>query len=892
MTSRAHKAGPSASISASVSVAVLLASLALTACGSNATHSSVSGTAATGLAIAHAKVSIKDSRGNAAQARTDDEGHFSFNPEGLAAPLMLQVGTDSGNLYAVVGGDEMDRHINITPFSHAISKMALGAPDDAALDAHFARAALRVSRSDLEAADRSFRQLLKDELGSVQGVSDDATNMRFVDFKPATSERPGDELDRLLTLFKPGIQGARFMGLNSLPEFANAVSVVSYDGVSDDLLTAGLGASGLAGAAPAYVNAASPTPAELRRNAIYANYRAVLDISPSSGYGRLYGPNVDKNGVLTPPGPTVGLIGGKEYTAYADDGSGLKNVTLLVQIPSTFDVRHPCMVSATSSGSRGIYGAIGSAGEWGLKHGCAVAYTDKGSGTGLYSFDTDQVNLRNGQRASRQLAGKSAIFAPQLSDATRVNYNASFPGRVAFKHAHSQQNPEQDWGKNTLQAVAFGFYALNQEYGARVPGRTELRRTITPANTIVIASSISNGAGAALLAAEQDRLGLIKGVAANEPQIQSHGFGGFRIEQAGVPVAAQAKPLYDYSSFAALYEPCIAATALASTGANRCNSLQAKGLLSGNAATDAPSLALLQADARSRMHGYGWLGDSDVLLNSPALGGNFGNSIFVGWSNLMVTATYAYAYGKFSVADHVCGFSFSNVDANGVPIAFGAAEATSFATQNGILGSLVYENSVGGARVFALGSSPSTQLQDQSLDGFLCLRSLATGVDAVSGAPLVGTLASQSQRVREGMAAVQASGNLHGKPAIIVQGRSDTLIPVNHASRAYLGLNAKAEGARSKLRYIEVTNANHFDALASSMPSAIVPLHLYLFRALDAVYAHLSSGTPLPPSQVVRTNTRVDNTTPITDTHVPPIAAVPAAADLVSVRGATVNIPN
>ena len=37
-------------------------------------------------------------------------------------------------------------------------------------------------------------------------------------------------------------------------------------------------------------------------------------------------------------------------------------------------------------------------------------------------------------------------------------------------------------------------------------------RLIRPANTLVIASSASNGAGAALLAAEQDKLGLIDGV--------------------------------------------------------------------------------------------------------------------------------------------------------------------------------------------------------------------------------------------------------------------------------------------------------------------------------------------------------------------------------------------
>jgi hydroxybutyrate-dimer hydrolase len=33
-------------------------------------------------------------------------------------------------------------------------------------------------------------------------------------------------------------------------------------------------------------------------------------------------------------------------------------------------------VTASSPGSRGIYGSIGAVGEWGLKHRCAVAYTD------------------------------------------------------------------------------------------------------------------------------------------------------------------------------------------------------------------------------------------------------------------------------------------------------------------------------------------------------------------------------------------------------------------------------------------------------------------------------------------------------------------------------------
>ena len=76
------------------------------------------------------------------------------------------------------------------------------------------------------------------------------------------------------------------------------------------------------------------------------------------------------------------------------------------------------------------------------------------------------------------------------------------------------------------------------------------------------------------------------------------------------------------------------------------------------------------------------------------------------------------------------------------------------------------------------------------------------------------------------------------------------------------------------------------------MPTVIVPMHVYLFRALDAVYANLTNGTALPPSQVVRTTTRADNTTLITTSNLPLLAATPAGGDAISVTGSTVNIPN
>ncbi|HYS15098.1 MAG TPA: 3-hydroxybutyrate oligomer hydrolase family protein, partial [Burkholderiaceae bacterium] len=56
-------------------------------------------------------------------------------------------------------------------------------------------------------------------------------------------------------------------GINRKPDFIGTVAHIEYDGVSDDLLSAGLGKTGLAGAAPAFANPTSPSAAELRRAA-------------------------------------------------------------------------------------------------------------------------------------------------------------------------------------------------------------------------------------------------------------------------------------------------------------------------------------------------------------------------------------------------------------------------------------------------------------------------------------------------------------------------------------------------------------------------------------------------------------------------------------------------
>jgi hydroxybutyrate-dimer hydrolase len=95
--------------------------------------------------------------------------------------------------------------------------------------------------------------------------------------------------------------------------------------------------------------------------------------------------------------------------------------------------------------------------------------------------------------------------------------------------------------------------------------------------------------------------------------------------------------------------------------------------------------------------------------------------------------------------------------------------------------------------------------------------------------------------VRAGVAAVQRGANLRGKPTIIVHGRNDTLAPPNFSSRPNVLRNAQVEGAASRVRCIEVTNAQHFDASPPfpGYDTRYVPLHRCFIRAMDAMWAHL-----------------------------------------------------
>jgi hydroxybutyrate-dimer hydrolase len=158
----------------------------------------------------------------------------------------------------------------------------------------------------------------------------------------------------------------------------------------------------------------------------------------------------------------------------------------------------------------------------------------------------------------------------------------------------------------------------------------------------------------------------------------------------------------------------------------------------------------------------------------------------------------------------------------------------------------------------------------------------------------VGTSAN-ALRVQQGMKEVVRSANLRGKPALIVHGRADTLLPAAFTARPYYGLNKIVEGAASRLSYIEVTNAQHFDAFLGfpGYAERMVPLHRYFIQAMDMMYANLKSGAALPASQVVRTVPRGLTGTaanPITAANVPPIQTTPAAADQITFAGNVLTI--
>lgn len=556
---------------------------------------------------------------------------------------------------------------------------------------------------------------------------------------------------------------------------------------SDDLLSAGLGLEGLRGAIVEPANAAAPTAAELRRRAIQQNWRGIVDLSATGGFGTLYG------GVPSVPG--------REYQAFARLSGARQPHRLLAQVPDGFDPRQRCLVVSPVSGSRGIYGAIGVGGAWGLPRGCAVVYTDKGAGTGFFDLSSDEGVALDGRRAVR---GSAALeFAPPLGS---DGFERDWLG-VAIKHAHSGDHPEAGWGMHTLQALQFGLHALDLAFPAQAP--------FTPDNTTIIGLAVSNGGGALLRAAEADQESWFDAIIAGEPNI--------------VPPGTPA--LIDYALEAALYQPCawLAAPAGPSLAApemlrglalQRCAGLAQAGLLpAGEPATQA-------AAALSRLRESGW--EAAALSQMGVLVG-----IDV-WR--AVLATYLQSYARAGVADPECGYRFAVLGPERSPIgAAPAARALWWADASGVA------PTAGIALVDTLASGP-----DPALPGLLCARQrlaqsdLRAAIDAVRG-----TARPQTSRVA------------------IVHGQADGLVPLAFSSRAYAQA-AAAQGHTLRLYELpHVQHFDAFLGLPA-LGAGHLPLLPYLLQAADHAMQAIATGSELPPDQIVANRPRGDATQPLT----------------------------
>jgi hydroxybutyrate-dimer hydrolase len=316
-------------------------------------------------------------------------------------------------------------------------------------------------------------------------------------------------------------------------------------------------------------------------------------------------------------------------------------------------------------------------------------------------------------------------------------------------------------------------------------------------------------------------------------------------------------------------------TPLGAAGVNRCAALAAAGLVTGTTTEERAT------DALNKLLAAGWEAESIPFQASH-----------YSLATLAVTMTYANAFAKAGVADNLCGYSFAGTAAGAPAPLPAAAAAQLFGTGNGVPPTsgiaIINNNSAGGPLSDPISVSANTGVQDLNTPGALCLRDLWTS-----------TSSQVAARVRASVDETKRNGDLHGKPAVIVHGRADTLCPVNQTSRPYFALN-KSRDSNSKLSYYEITNAQHFDAFIdnAAVPgydSRLVPLHVYVNRALDIVYANLKSGAAIPASQVVRTVPRggAPCAAPaISPANVPPIAATPAASDAITFSNNTLTIPD
>ncbi|MEO7935328.1 MAG: 3-hydroxybutyrate oligomer hydrolase family protein [Dokdonella sp.] len=563
------------------------------------------------------------------------------------------------------------------------------------------------------------------------------------------------------------------------------IRVTTHQG-DDDLLSAGLGLAGLRGSAPAVVSPELPTSAELRRRAIYSSWRGIADLGPLGGYGEIYG--------------AVPLVTGREFSAFARLPKAKSPHRVLVQVPDLFDRDKRCVVVTASSGSRGIYGAISLAGAWGLPHGCAVAYTDKGNGSGYFDVASNTGVALDGTRATR---GSAQLEFEPADDVVIAGTN-----QVLVKHAHSGDNPEADWGRHVIQAARFALHALDQAFPDQAP--------FTAENTRIIAAGISNGGGAVLRAAEIDE-GLLDGVVAVEPNIWA-GEGG--------------RALYDYATEAMLLMPCALLdprfdkTPFARVGGEpppawvtRCETLKAERWQGTQSTMPAAAQAL------ENLHATGW---TDEALASAAA-----STALDLWR--AVSVTYAAAYARTGVGPMPCGFGLAATDAAGVARVASPVEQASW-----------WSDAAGippGAGVGIIDTLSASK--DAAWPGSECLSGLWS-----DSSKLASTLHDGAQETRASLPRADL-------PMIIVHGKADGLVPMAFSSEPYVNW---LEANGRKPVFWKVGHGQHFDAFLAfpGFGDAHVPMLPYAYSALDKLWAHISAGDPLPSSRDIATSPRGD----------------------------------
>ncbi|HET6552033.1 MAG TPA: 3-hydroxybutyrate oligomer hydrolase family protein [Dyella sp.] len=557
------------------------------------------------------------------------------------------------------------------------------------------------------------------------------------------------------------------------PDFVRGEVRVTEHRGDDDLLSAGLGLSGLAGTPASFAQPQKPTAAELRRRAIQTSWKGIADLGPLGGYGKVYG--------------AVPNVPGREYQAFAWIPGAQSPHRVLLQIPDDFDRARRCLVVTASSGSRGVYGAIALAGAWGLPHGCAVAYTDKGTGAGYFDAADDTGVTLDGGRAKR---GSAPL---EFEPAGNVHH-----GNIAVKHAHSGDNPEADWGRHVLQAARFGLAMLDRAFPEQAPFTTD--------NTRIIATGLSNGGGAVLQAAGLDDDHLLAGVVALEPNVH---------------VPGQGRALYDYVTEASIWLPCaladtrFEAAPMARTAqgevppawAQRCHQLHEHGLVGGT------RVSVQAAEAYQHLHAGGWTDEAMATAAST--------TAFDLWR--AVAAAYASAYMRRGADDMPCGFRYAAMGAKGAPgIADAAVRARWWSDASGI---------PPGNGVGLYGGADHSL--DPNLVGARCLRALWEDTDP------------STQPLRDSVEATAVKAPRPSLPLWVVHGASDGLLPTAFTSEPYVDW-VRSKGAHPL--YWKVPYAQHFDAFLAvpEFGDKHVPLLPYGYAALDRLWSHLYEGAPWP----------------------------------------------